>query len=112
MLVGCGESDDEVAPPADDPRNAVIRYMEAVEDEDVATVCEVVQADYGVNPERCEAGFARALERGDVPEFDAEEDIGEVSFRGEGTARVENLETGGYWGVERQDGEWRLQLSD
>ncbi len=111
-LVGCGDSDDEVVPPPDDPREAVIRYMEAFEDEDFATVCEVIQANYDVNPERCEAGFARLSEKEEVPDFDAEEDIGNVSFRGDGTARVENLETGGYWDVEKHDGEWRLQLSD
>ena len=87
--------------------------MEALDDEDLATVSDVIQADYGVNAEteRCQTELARAFEKEDV-DFDADEDIGKVSFRGGGTARVENLETGGYWDVEKQGGQWRLQLSD
>jgi len=110
-LLGCGSDDGEPF-PADDPRAAVTRYMEAVEDEDVATVCEVVEVEYAVNPERCEAGFARAFEKEDIPDFDADEDLGEVSLQGTRTARVENLATGGYWDLVKQDGEWRLDLSD
>jgi len=112
LLVGCGESDDDEAPLADDPRAVVTRYMEALEAEDAAAVCEVIQVEYELKPERCQAGFARAFEEDDVPDFDAETDLGEVSFRGEGTARVENLATGGYWDLVRQQGAWRLQLSD
>jgi hypothetical protein len=112
VLVGCGESDDDEAPPADDPRAVVTRYMEALDEEDVATACEVIQLEYQLKPERCQAGLARAFEKEDVPDFDAEADIGEVSFSGDGTARVENLATGGYWDLVKQDGEWRLQLSD
>lgn len=110
LLVGCGSDDDQPF-PAGDPRAAVTRYMEAVEDEDVAMVCEVVEA-YQLKPERCEAGFARAFEKEDVPDFDADEDLGEVSIQDGRTARVENLATGGYWDLVKQDGEWRLDLSD
>jgi hypothetical protein len=48
----------------------------------------------------------------DIPDFDAEEDIGEVSLQGTRTGRVENLTTGGYWDLVKQDGEWRLDPSD
>jgi len=86
--------------------------MEALEDEDLPTICDAIRADYGVNAQRCQTELARAFEKEDIPDFDADEDIGKVSFRGGGTARVENLETGGYWDVEKQDGQRRLQLSD
>jgi hypothetical protein len=112
LLVGCGGSDDDEAPPADDPRAVVTRYMEALEAVDVATACEVIQVEYQLKPERCQAGLVRAFEKEDIPDFDADTDIGEVSFYGDGTARVDNLANGGYWDLVKQDGEWRLQLSD
>lgn len=38
------------------------------------------------------------------------DDIGGVSELGEGTVRVENLATGGYWELVMEEGEWRVQL--
>jgi hypothetical protein len=35
-----------------------------------------------------------------------------VSFRGDGTARVENLATGGYWDLVKQNDEWKVRLVD
>lgn len=111
FLSGCGEEEDGL--DSDDPRTVVATYMEALEEKDAATACEVIAAEYGVKPQRCVSGLTRAFETRDVPgEFDAEADLGELSFGGEDTARVEILTTGGYVDLVRENGEWRIQLSD
>jgi hypothetical protein len=105
--LGCGEDDQRF--DADDPRAVVARYIEAVNDKDVATVCELI-TDHELSPERCETGFTRQLEKFEFPEVDPDEAIGDVTFTEEDTAQVENLAVGADWELVRRGDEWRLHF--
>jgi hypothetical protein len=112
LIAGC-DGDDEDQFDADDPRNPVARYVDASNKEDAAGVCDLIAwKESGLTSSGpCEQGFEEAFARGDVPESDPEEVIGDVSIEGN-TARVDNPKTGGYMDLVKVDGEWKLQLSD
>ena len=110
ILFGFGCGDDEEDIDSDDPRAVVTRFIEAVNHEDPVAACELVALESsGATSDRCETGFAKAFEREDVSAVSTD-DIGEVSYPGDTTARVENVEDGS-WELVRDGGEWRMQLS-
>jgi hypothetical protein len=110
LVAGCGGGEERF--DSEDPRAALDRYIEAINEEDASAVCDLIAWERsGLRSSGpCEEGFERAFEGGDVPDSDPDEVIGEVSIE-ENRARVDNPKTGGYTDLVRVGGEWKLLLS-
>jgi hypothetical protein len=105
---GCGESGDDDFDRTD-PRAVVERAQQAVADEDAETLCRelILPGALGTSDERCESEFASDLFGTPEAEVAANHELGEVEIT-ENTARVENLTTGGFTELVKEDGRWYL----
>jgi len=94
-LLGCGESEEDEAPP-DDPRRVAIAYLEAINDTDAPAVCDLVALEASeTTTEQCEQDFGRLFEQDDFkdsldPRWDPREAVGEITSETEDTVRIES----------------------